>query len=363
MEQGPRRGRRSGRQAPDGAADRVRRGHRRPSRTLPPPRRQPRRRPRGPAARRRPPPPRRGIHPRDVPARRRRAGRRGARRRVRTRLRAPGGRRVRHPYPPGQGAPAHGHQQPHGADRRARSHQRLARRPPGTAPGRAPREAEVRDRREGMTMTTPTSTEPAALPHPNEDPAFAAARQAPVDYQTTVDKIRTDPRISDLGKAEKIAAAYETYTGAMQGAWDELQGRRQARHDWLAGQAPTGPAIPDDTTHADRAALMAAFRTNYAQAAETDRFGDESARRAVLTAILENSEIDTLQARRDRYATLAAHLDELTDLRRGGSTTVRGFQRQVFRMVDRPKEIDRIPELQAAYESRRDEWRRAGQLR
>src|SRR4051794_4527779 len=104
-------------------------------------------------------------------------------------------------------------------------------------------------------MTTPTSTEPAALPHPNEDPAFAAARQAPVDYQTTVDKIRTDPRISDLRKAEEVAAAYEAYTSAMHGAWGELQGRRQARHDWLAGQVPTGPAAPDGATHMDRTAL------------------------------------------------------------------------------------------------------------
>ncbi|TDV40119.1 hypothetical protein [Actinophytocola oryzae] len=225
-------------------------------------------------------------------------------------------------------------------------------------------------------MTIPTATEPAPMPHPNDDGDFAAARQAPVDYQATVDRVREDPRVSDLGKAERIAEAYSAYISAMDGAWERLQGRRQARHDWLAGQVPTGHGIAEDASPADRAALMAAFRGHYDRASsmdmkgraqmldEADRFGDEPARRAALTAIVENGEHHTtLRSRPDRYATVVAHLDELGALR--GNSAARGFEWQTFRSqrVKQPREIDQIPELQAAQEARHAAWRRAGQMR
>jgi hypothetical protein len=224
-------------------------------------------------------------------------------------------------------------------------------------------------------MTTPTSTEPAPMPHPNDDPDFAAARQAPVDYAAALAEVRGNPRISDLGKAEKATAAYSEYTAALGGAWERLQARRQARYDWLAAQVPTGPSVPDDASPADRAALLGAFRTHYARAVEADRdgrarmldeadrFGDEPARRAAVAAILEHSERDTLRNRPDRYSTLTAHLDELTDLQRGGSATVRGFQRQAWRQQPEPPEVKQLPELQAAAEKRTEAWRRAGHLR
>jgi hypothetical protein len=206
------------------------------------------------------------------------------------------------------------------------------------------------------------------MPHPNDDADFAAARQALTDYETAAADARGNPRYaaySELAIAEMVDTAYTNYTTAMQGAWERLESRRQARQDWLAAQVPTGPGVPDDATPADRAALTGAFRTHYERASGTDRdgrarmlddadrFSDEPARRAVLTAILENSEIDTVRARPDRYGTLAGQLEELTELRRGGSITHRGFQRQAFRMMPQPKEVKRLPELKEEAEARR----------
>lgn len=217
-------------------------------------------------------------------------------------------------------------------------------------------------------MTTPTSTEPTAMPHPNNDADFAAARQAKTDYDAAVADLRSNPRYvaySELGIAEMVEKVHTTYTTAVQDAANRVNERMNARRDWLAAQVPTGHGIADDTAPADRVALMAAFRRHYEQATgmdmqgrakmldDADRFGDEPARRAALTAIIERGEAVTLQRRPDRYATLAAHLDELVDLQHGGGTIFRGFARQAFTLAPTPKEVTRLPALRENAEEQR----------
>jgi hypothetical protein len=219
-------------------------------------------------------------------------------------------------------------------------------------------------------MTTPTSTEPAAMPHPNNDPDFAAARQARAEFDAAVHDARHNPRyvaFSEINIAEMIEKAHTTYTTAVQDAWNRVNERLNARREWLAAQVPTGHGIADDTSPADRVALMAAFRGHYERAAgldmkgraqmldDADRFGDEPARRAALTAIIERGESTTLQRRPDRYATLAAHLDELVDLQHGGGRIFHGFARQTFTQAPQPKEVIQLPALREAAEAKRQQ--------
>lgn len=222
-----------------------------------------------------------------------------------------------------------------------------------------------------MTTPTPAGTEPAPMPHPNADPDFAAARQAQAEFPAAVEAVRSHPVLSDLQRAEKVAEAHASYTAAVQAALDRVNARAKARHDWLAAQLPTGPGIPNDATHADRAALMAAFRGHYDKAVKlspddrakmldaADRFGDEPARRAALTAILERSEIHTLRDR-NRYADLVAHIGEMTDLQHGGGVTYRSFARQAFTLAAAPLEVAQLPELREAEAEKLARWRAQG---
>ncbi|XVV05828.1 hypothetical protein ACQPW3_10730 [Actinosynnema sp. CA-248983] len=221
-------------------------------------------------------------------------------------------------------------------------------------------------------MTTPVTTEAAPLPHPNADPDFAVARQAQADLPGALASARSHPAHSDLQKAEAVAEVHATYTATVGAAADRLNARGKTRADWLSAQLPTGHGIPDGAPAAERAALMAVFRGHYEKAVEVgiddrakllddaDRFGDEPARRAVLTAILERGELQTLRARPDRYATVLAYIDELATLSNGGGSTYRGFARQAFTLAPPPPEVARLPVLRQEREEQLAQWRAAG---
>lgn len=206
-------------------------------------------------------------------------------------------------------------------------------------------------------MTAPATTEPAPMPHPNDDPDFAVAREAQANYTSTVANLRAHPNFDGFWKAERIAEAHANYMTAISAATERLNARWKARLDWLSAQIPTGHGIPDTASPAERAALMAVFRGHYDQAVtlnpqerakmldDADRFGDDPARRAALTAILERGELHTLRDRPDRYATLLAHVEEIGDLQRGGSLTYRSFTRQAFTLAPTPPEIAQLDRL------------------
>lgn len=221
-------------------------------------------------------------------------------------------------------------------------------------------------------MTTPVTTEPAPMPHPNDDPDFAAARQAQQNYPADVKSWRDHPNWSDTVKAQKITEVHTAYTAAVQSAAERLNGRRDARFAWLNAQLPTGPGIPADVPTFVANSLMATFRGHYDQAAkldrdgrakmldDADRFGDEPARRAALTAILERTELQTVRDRPDRYSTLVAHVDEIIDLQNGGGSTYRSFTRQAFGLAKAPPEVARLPVLQAEEQAKLARWRAQG---
>ncbi|MGZ3141898.1 hypothetical protein ACVDFE_07845 [Lentzea chajnantorensis] len=208
-----------------------------------------------------------------------------------------------------------------------------------------------------MTAPTATPTEPPTMPHPNADADFASAAQAQETYKAAVVATRADPRLTELTRAEAISAAYATYSSDLEAAGERLQSRRQARYNWLAAQLPTGPGVPEGTTPADGTVLVAAFRNHYERAKamtqaeraqmldEADRFGDEPARRAALTAILENGETNTLAARPDRHGLLAARVAEMTELDYP-SSTVRRFEMLAFTRERKPNEAIQLPHLQ-----------------
>lgn len=216
-------------------------------------------------------------------------------------------------------------------------------------------------------MTTPsgttTTTEPPSMPHPNEDPDFAAARQAKTTYRASVEATRAilPSQTTELARAEKISEAHTAYTNELRAAADRLQARRETRHNWLVAQLPVGHGIADDATPADRTALMAAFRGHYEHAKgldhagraqmldAADRFGDEPARRAALTAILESAEGKTLERRPDRYAAVSAHVDEIIRLK-NPDTIVRGFQRLAFSPEKTPNEVLQLPYMREQQE-------------
>lgn len=211
-------------------------------------------------------------------------------------------------------------------------------------------------------MTTPTTaatSEPPSMPHPNQDPDFAAARQVQTDYKAAVAAVRTAPpsQMTEIARAEKIAEAYATYEQGLKDAGERLTARRQQRLDWLNAQLPIGHGIPDDTVPAARMMLVTAFREQYEKASnsdragraqmldQADRFGDEQARRAALTAIIENGEHNTLRDRPDRYGATFDHLKEAAELRQP-SSLVLGFQSIAFNQQKKPNEAIQLPYMQ-----------------
>ncbi|WP_405492992.1 hypothetical protein [Streptomyces sp. NBC_00096] len=202
---------------------------------------------------------------------------------------------------------------------------------------------------------------PTPMPTHDQDPDINAARQTQADYLTAVQAARSDYRASDLAKAEAIDAAYTAYRTALQGAWDSLTSRRRARLEYLETLVPVGPGIPTDSTPADRAVLMAAFRAALERAQETGREGrvkmlqdaerwdDDAARRGALTAILEDSDWHTVRAWAQQHLTTAGYVEEVVGLRgalAGTSTDTNArFAVRECTAVRPPAEVVDLPRL------------------
>jgi len=217
-------------------------------------------------------------------------------------------------------------------------------------------------------MTTPfwntAPPMPPKMPHPNDDPAHLAARQAAATYTDTAKTARGTFGISDLDKAQRITDAYTTYCSALEAARLDLHGRRRARMEALEKLIPIGPGIPTGTTPADKAVLMAAFRNAYDKAAastpaqlgtmltDAERFDDDAMRRAVLTVATDTGQISLLKGWSDQHIDLSGHLAEITELRAAfsGIGVSAGFERRDFTPMRRPNEAAQLPQLAAAHE-------------
>ncbi|NJP28068.1 hypothetical protein FLW53_28480 [Microbispora sp. SCL1-1] len=205
---------------------------------------------------------------------------------------------------------------------------------------------------------------PDPLPHPNEDPDNLAARQSKADFTAAAKAARENFRLSDLAKAEEIAAAYDTHVKETAAAYERLIARRRARAEYLESLLPIGPGIPKGTSPADAAVLMTAFRTAFATAkeasheerrgllAEAERFGDDAMRRAVLTAALDQGQMDLIKSWTALHSDKADLLDELRALREALANwgSLHLWDSQDFRPLQKPTEAVNLPMLQANYE-------------
>ncbi|WP_405017385.1 hypothetical protein OHV05_10125 [Kitasatospora sp. NBC_00070] len=204
---------------------------------------------------------------------------------------------------------------------------------------------------------------PQPLPHPNDDPAFAKARQSVQAYTAAAASIRGDFNITDVAKAEGITTIHGEHVKQVQAAFDDLTRRRRTRLEYLETLVPVGPGIPEGTSPADKAVLMTAFRNAYAAAqdartpadrqtllAQAERFDDDAMRRAVLTVVIENSETDTLRTWTDQHLTTGGYLAEVIELREAlaGRGQIHLWNAQTFRPAPRPQEAAELPGLIAA---------------
>lgn len=203
---------------------------------------------------------------------------------------------------------------------------------------------------------------PQPLPHPNEDVAFREAREALTQYTATAGAARSDVRLTDIAKAEQIKAAYEKYTATLSHTYRELMTRRRARLAHLESLLPVGPGIPTGTSPADKAVMMTAFRTAYEQAqaapgvkareqllAQAERFDDDTLRRAVFTALLDNSETQITDQWAATHVKEANYLPEVAELRDAvaGQGAAHMWDVQTFIPIAEPAEAKALPALLA----------------
>jgi len=133
------------------------------------------------------------------------------------------------------------------------------------------------------------------MPPVPEDPAYLEGQQVKAAYAQQSQHTREDFGITDVAKAEQITAAWEAANVTLAGLWRDLQARREARIDELEALIPVGPGVPPNTSPADTAVLMQAWRGALARAQEAEpkalekmfneaqRFDDDVVLRAVLT--------------------------------------------------------------------------------
>lgn len=203
---------------------------------------------------------------------------------------------------------------------------------------------------------------PTQLPHPNDDLSFQLARETLSRYTAAAEKIRKDVRLTDIAKAEQIKAAYESYKTTLTGAYQDLMERRRNRLAHLESLLPVGPNIAPNTSPADRAVLMTAFRNAYDQAqaapsmgarekmlAQAERFDDDIMRRAVFTALLDNNEHNVTDQWAATHTGEANYLNEAAELRDAvaGRGVSNMWDVQAFKPIPEPAEAKALPRLLA----------------
>lgn len=198
-----------------------------------------------------------------------------------------------------------------------------------------------------MTMAIP-----APMPHPNEDADHLAARASKTTFTAMTAGVRSNHNTSARYKAQQVAELYDTHVQQLTEAHESLTTRRRERLAHLESLVPVGAGIPENATPADKAVLMTAFKAAWKEVQETDRagrqqllaeaekFGDDAARRAVLTYAVDLGEVDTVRTWTDFHLDEKGLVDEAQKLREtlAGRGLSRGFERQDFTPVPKPQE-------------------------
>jgi hypothetical protein len=200
------------------------------------------------------------------------------------------------------------------------------------------------------------------LPPVPQDPAYLEGRQVKAAFAERSQQIREDFGITDVAKAEQITAAWEAANITLASLWRDIQARRVARIDELEALIPVGPGVPPNTSPADTAVLMQAWRGALAQAQEAEpaalqkmfdeatRFDDEVVLRAVLTVSRDDfgrgglvSKWAALNGFTDIFEELSGLYDETS-----GQSIWRLPLLLALRPIEKPQEAWDLPSLTAA---------------
>jgi len=213
------------------------------------------------------------------------------------------------------------------------------------------------------------------LPPPEQDPAITEAIQIKDTFTQTVQALRMNTTLTDLQVAQQVVTAWTAANDRIADLYNDLQARRQARITMLEQTVPVGPGIPADASPADAAVMQQAFRAALAQAreampqrantgssiipvkrntldgmlADAEAFDDDTLRRAVLTAAVENGTVHLIRSWAAQRG-LSDQLDELAQLQE--AITGRGLAGmwviKAFTPIPKPEEVWKLPDLEAA---------------
>lgn len=199
------------------------------------------------------------------------------------------------------------------------------------------------------------------LPHPNDDPANQRARQVKAQYAQDLSAIQTDATVTPLERARRARDLHEKASAELAGAWEDVTRRRQARMESLQAQLPLGPQIPEGTSPADKAVMMASFQSalDWAREAElpqvarrlddAEKYGDDMSARAIATLAIEQGGSRLREMYVGRHPEQTAVFDEIGALHRvmtGQDITTRGFDYQDFGALPVPGGVTQIPLLE-----------------
>lgn len=206
---------------------------------------------------------------------------------------------------------------------------------------------------------------PPPLPPVREDPAWLEAQTVADQYTHDAQAARQDHTLTDIARAQRIAVAWKTTVDRISQLRADLFTRRRARVEWIETQLPVGPGIIPGTSPADRTVLMTSFTAAYDKArqansdqrermlADAQRFDDDTTRRAVLTAAIDDSQWPLVDGWAAQHATATAALltewRELRDLLHGTGGTDGIFTSRGFQPPQRPGEWFELPRLVAAH--------------
>ncbi|MCX4972185.1 hypothetical protein [Streptomyces sp. NBC_00620] len=202
-------------------------------------------------------------------------------------------------------------------------------------------------------------TIPQPMPHPNEDADHLAARASKQTFVAKARAVRENLGISDRLKTQQVSDLYDTHVQETADAYERLTTRRRDRLAYLESLVPVGAGIAEDATPADKAVLMTAFRTAWKEAqevdragrmrmlAEAERFGDDAARRAVLTFAVDHGEMETVRAWTDLHLDEKGMVDEARTLREtlAGRGPLHGFEWKDFTPVPKAREAYDWPRI------------------
>ncbi|HEY8375147.1 MAG TPA: hypothetical protein VIK91_01605 [Nannocystis sp.] len=205
-------------------------------------------------------------------------------------------------------------------------------------------------------------------PAPREDPALVAALAAAEVHTAQLDDVRSDPDLTDLERAERVAALHNEQVARIQALAENYYARRRARLAALEAEIPIGPGVTPDMSPADKAVVNSAFMAALQRARSADSeqrramvvdaitYGDDSLLRAALSAAREVGDAATLDewARRAGKAAVLAEIRDLSAaLARPGIWETKAFRRPI-----EPPELRRLAELRKA-EAEREREREA----